>query len=174
TQRARVKIFHMPPYSPPWHYILLSVVAISLLIVAAYALPLPKRKESNTVPRSAPAPRVVGMVTCALGLPWTAFVLFAFGSFPTIPFLPVLVIGLAWATFILFLMWVWTSSANWHDAHRYALVFGGVLACMLGGYIVFKVSGALRIDWIGKAVLNVAAAAWLISLARSLQRREGS
>ena len=35
---------------------------------------------------------------------------------------------------------------------------------MLGGFVVFKVAGALRIDWIGEGVLNAAAAMWLLSL----------
>jgi hypothetical protein len=42
---------------------------------------------------------------------------------------------------------------------------------MLGGFVVFKVGGALRIDWIGKAILNVAAVAWLIALGRAIERR---
>jgi hypothetical protein len=38
------------------------------------------------------------------------------------------------------------------------------VAWMLGGFVVFKVAGALRIDWIGKSVLNAAATMWLFSL----------
>jgi hypothetical protein len=55
--------------------------------------------------------------------------------------------------------------------HRYALVCGGVLACMLGGFIVFKLGGALPIDWIGKAVLDTAAAACLGVLGRRVRPR---
>jgi hypothetical protein len=65
----------------------------------------------------------------------------------------------------------WTSSSNWGDTHRFALVFGGILGCMLGGFAVFKVGGALRIDWIGKAILNVAAVAWLITIGRTVAGR---
>jgi hypothetical protein len=43
-------------------------------------------------------------------------------------------------------------------------VFGGVLACTLGGFVIFKISEALCIDWLGKAVLDTAAIAWLLSL----------
>jgi len=56
------------------------------------------------------------------------------------------------------------AQGNWGDMHRFALVLGGVVAWMLGGFVVFKVAGALRIDWIGKGVLNAAAAIWLFSL----------
>ena len=67
--------------------------------------------------------------------------------------------GLVWAGFTLFLMRVWTSCPDWCDMHRYALVCGGVVACILGGFVVFKVGGALPMDWIGKAVVDAAAAA---------------
>ena len=43
---------------------------------------------------------------------------------------------------------------------------------MLGGFVVFKIGGALRIDWIGKAVLDVAATAWLISIWPTVRRRD--
>jgi hypothetical protein len=29
--------------------------------------------------------------------------------------------------------------------------------CTIGGFVVFKIGGALRLDWIGKAVMNIAA-----------------
>jgi hypothetical protein len=62
----------------------------------------------------------------------------------------------------------WTSSPDWSDAHRFALVLGGVVAGMFGGFVVFRVGGALRIDWIGKAVLDAAAIAWLLSFWRNI------
>jgi hypothetical protein len=171
TQRVRVKIFHMPPYSPPRIYILTSVAGILLLIVAAYALPSSETRES-VVSRSASAAWIVGLVICALGSPWAAFVLLGFGSLPTIPFRPVLAVGVTWASLAFLLTRAWTSSTNWRDIHRFAVVFGGVLACMLGGFVVFKFGGAVRVDWIGKTILNAAAVPWLVSLGRAVLRRE--
>jgi hypothetical protein len=55
--------------------------------------------------------------------------------------------------------------------HRYALVFGGILACMLEGFVAFKTGGALTIDWIGMAVLNVTAVLWMAYLAQKLRQR---
>ncbi|MGC1223839.1 MAG: hypothetical protein WA872_18835 [Candidatus Sulfotelmatobacter sp.] len=40
--------------------------------------------------------------------------------------------------------------------------FSGILGFMFGGFVVFKVRGALRIDWIGKRSFNVFAVAGLI------------
>jgi hypothetical protein len=72
--------------------------------------------------------------------------------------------GLGWAILAFYLVWRWISRFDWGDAHRFAPVLGGIVAWMLGGFVVFKVAGALRIDWIGKGVLNAAAAIWLFSL----------
>jgi hypothetical protein len=168
TQRARVLIFHMPPYSPPPLYLLTAGAVILLLIFGARALPSSPPRVEPATQRSAPPPWLAGAILCALGFPWGAFVLLGFGSFPSVPVGLALAGGLAWATLTLFLVLRWTSSSDWGDAHRFALVFGGVLACMLGGFVVFKVGGALRIDWIGKAVLNGAVVAWFLSLWRKV------
>lgn len=170
TQRARIMIFHMPPYSPPRLYLAFAVAVFLLLVFAAHALP--PRHESVPNSYSAPRPWLVGLVVCVLGSPWAAFVLMGFGSLPNVPFARALAGGVAWGGLTLVLIRRWTSGPTWGDAHRFALVFGGMFACMLGGFVVFKVGGALRIDWIGKAVLNVAVVAWLISVGRAVKRRE--
>ena len=170
TQRARVMIFHMPPYSPPPLYIAGAIGAIGLLVLAAYVLPNSPPRSGRTG-RTAPAPWVVGLIVTILGTTWAAYVLLGFGSLPDFPFPFALAAGLAWSVLTLFLLWRWTSSPGWGDAHRFDLVFGGVLGCMLGGFVVFNVGGALRIDWIGKAILNVAAVAWLITVGRVIGPR---
>jgi|SRR5580658_154962 hypothetical protein len=176
TQRARVMIFHMPPYSPPPLYLAAAVAVIVLLILAAYTAPSvhlrhSEVRHSEVIPNAAPSPQLVGMIVTALGSGWAAFVLLGFGSLPGVPYSLALGAGLAWCGLTLFLMRRWTSSSDWGDAHRFALVFGGILGCMLGGFAVFKIGGALRIDWIGKAILNVAAVAWLIMIGRTIVGR---
>lgn len=170
TQRARVMIFHMPSYSPPPLYIMAAVGTILLLILAAYALPSARPRASSTLSPSAPTPWLIGLTVTILGSPWGAFVLLGFGSAPAVPFRLAFAVGLAWAVLTLFLVRRWTSSSDWGDAHRFALVLGGVLGCMLGGFVVFEVGGALRIDWIGKAILNAAAVVWLMAVGRKVER----
>jgi hypothetical protein len=170
TQRARVQIFHMEPYSPPPIYLLSGVAIVIMLILAAYALP--GRTGGTSASRTPPSPWLVGTAICLFGSPWAAFVLFGFGTYPNIPFGLALVAGLAWPALMLLLLVRWTASPGWGDAHRYALVFGGVLACMIGGFAVFKVGGALRIDWIGKALLNAASVIWLIALGGRIRFRQ--
>ena len=156
TRRARVMIFHMPPYSPPPAYILGALVAIVGLLLAARFAPVPRPKAIST-----PSDWTVGATISLLGFPWAAFVLFGYGSFSRVPYQWALVVGAVWALSTLLLMLRWTSAHGWGVRQRYAVVFCGVVACSLGGFILFRVGGALRIDWIGKIVLDVIALLWL-------------
>ncbi len=170
TQRARVMIFHMSPYSPPPLYLAAAVAVIVLLILAAYATSSVHSRHRKVSPNAEPSPLLLGVIVTTLGSAWAAFVLVGFSSLPAVPSSLALAAGLAWCGLTLFLMRRWTSSSTWGDAHRFALVFGGILGCMLGGFAVFKVGGALRIDWIGKAILNVAAVSWLVAVHHRLTR----
>jgi hypothetical protein len=170
TQRARVHVFHMPPYSPPVPYLLGAFGAIVLLIVAASTWPVDRSISADELPN----PAAVGITTTLLGAPWAAFVLLGYGSYPRTPAPLALIGGIAWCIVTFLLMRRWTSARNWNDIYRFAVVFGGVMACILGGFVMFKVGGALRIDWVGKVVLNALAVLWLISLSRKVRRNQSS
>lgn len=166
TQRARVLIFHMPPYSPPAIYILAALVMIAALIAIAYLLP--SRQSSGTGTAS---PSIVGVTVTILGTIWSAFVLLSYGSFPAIRFEFALAGGIALCILAFALLHRWTASPAWGDRHRFAVVAGGVLGCVLGGFVLFKVGGALRIDWIGKTIFDVAAILWLSLIGRRIARQ---
>jgi hypothetical protein len=168
TQRARVLIFHMPPYTPPPLYLAAGAVAILLLILTAYRWPSPGRQA---MAGTAPSPWAVGLAITLLGSPWAAFALVAFGSFPALPFQLALIVGVVWCALTLVLIQRWASHSDWGDQHRFAIVFGGVLGCVIGGFVMFRVGGALRIDWIGKAVLDAIAIVWLAFVGRGLGPR---
>ena len=157
TQRARVKIFHMPPYSPPPLYILGALAVIGLLVLVAYFLPLHRKTRED----GAPSPWIVTSTITVLTSVWAAFVVLGFGAFPRVPYQATLAGGLAWCILTFALMRRWTSFCDWNDAHRFAVVLGGVLGCSIGGFVTFKTGAALRIDWIGKAVFDTAAVGWL-------------
>lgn len=167
TQQARVQVFHMAPYSPPVSYIVGALGGIGLLIAASVRL----RRRRETTARPGPPPWLAGAAAFALGAPWSAFVLAGYGVVRGIPFGWTLAAGCAWAWAAWALARRWTESAEWGDAHRYAMVCGGIAGSMAGGFAVFASSGALRLDWMGKAVLNAAAAAWLIAAGRRYRAR---
>ena len=166
TQRARIMIFHMPPYTPPRSFLLGAFVTIVALVFAAYTFP-----SSSSRKGTVPSPWIVLIAATLLGTPWAAFVLFGFGSFPAIQYQYALAAGIAWCILTFSLFARWTSCQHWSDRQRLAVTLGGTLACSLGGFIVFKIGGALRIDWIGKTVIDGIAVLWLGSLGRKLQRR---
>ena len=170
TQVARTQVFHMPEYRPP-------------------ARVCPPRDRGDRAPgggrlrpvdvaaggrtRSGPVgpgSLAGGAGAFLFGLPWSVLVLLAYGAVPAVPF------GIdpdrrrRLGRAVLFLFTRWTSSPTWDDRHRFAVVCGGVVACMAGGFVIFAVGGAMPVDWIGKAVLNVIAVLWLARLGRSLRR----
>lgn len=169
TQVARTTVFHMPEYRPPLPAVLLAVAAVVLLAAAAFSrwtAPRPGRPETA---RPAPPPRLVGLTAFGFGLPWSALVLLAYGAAPAVPFEVPLIAGVASVGAVLVLVARWTSRRSWGDAHRFAVVFGGVAACMAGGFVVFAVGGALPVDWVGKAVLDGIAVVLLARLNRNLR-----
>ncbi len=169
TQQARVKVFHMAPYSLPVSHLAAALVVIAGLIIVA--LPGPgSPAERPTRGGTAPAPGTVGIAAGVLGSPWGAFVLMGFGAFPAVPWGLAFAGGLAWAGLAILLVRRWAIGRGWSDRHRFALVLGAVVACMLGGFVVFAIGGALRIDWVGKGILDLAAVLWLASLGRSIGR----
>jgi len=167
TQTTRVKIFHMPPYIPPALYLGIGAAVDLALILTAYALP---NRRGEGLPEAPPA-RLLGTAFFLLGAPWAAFAILGWGAgIREAPLGIVFTTGVLWAAITFFLAWRWTSAPNWNDQHRFAVVFGGVLACSIGGFVVFRVGGALGIDWIGKAVFDSAALGWLVSVGRNLTR----
>jgi hypothetical protein len=170
VKRVRPMVFHAPPYQPPPLTILIGVLTIVLLVVASLNL-RPRRPHSfaGTPP---PAPGILGVITVALGLPWYGIIILAFASnskLQALPFWIPIIGGVAWAWVVFFLVRHWSSAVGWRETHRYALMFGAMLVPMIGGFA--GSSSWLRIDLIGKAVVDVIAILLLIALGRLVQRR---
>ncbi len=172
TQVARTKVLHMPEYQPPLWHILLAMMAIVLLAAAAFSpwtAPRPGRPFSR---RPAPRPWLVGLIAVAFGFPWSILVLLGFGVVATIPSGIPMIVGVAWVCAVLVLIMRWTRRQSWNDRHRIALVSGGLLACMGGGFVIFAVGGALPIDWVGKTILNLFTVLAMVRLGGQLRSRQ--
>ncbi|MEJ2007121.1 MAG: hypothetical protein P8Z30_03030 [Acidobacteriota bacterium] len=170
TQRARPMVFHLPKYQPPLLDIAIALAAILLLILAALRLRTVRLSEPGRA-SSAPRPWFVGLATFLLSLLCFLLIGLAYGAAPRLPFRIAMVGGFVWAAFSLMLIRGWASSAGWREMHRFALVFGALLASMSAGFITLA-GGALPIDWIGKSVLNVIAVVLMIRLGQKLRLRE--
>ena len=112
------------------------------------------------------------MIAVALGLPWYGLIVLAFTSAAKLyafPFWLPMLAGIAWAAMAFLLFSRWSSAGGWSDAHRYALTFGAMLVPIIGGFI--GSSSWLRIDLIGKVVLNAITIVLLIVLGQAIQKR---
>ncbi len=170
TQVARTRVFHLPEYQPPLGYVCLAIASIVLLAMAALGRRTSPTPERCAAALSAPAPWLVGLIAFLFGLPWSMLVLLAYGAAPMVPPGVPIIAGLTSICAILFLVTRWTSCPEWNDGHRFAVVFAGILASMAGGFAIFAVGGALRVDWVGKAILNATAVALLGWLGWSVRR----
>lgn len=112
---------------------------------------------------------MAGGVAFVLGFPWFALIFLAYGAVPGLPSWIPLVTGLALAVGAFSLIADWSRRAHWTDTHCLALVFGGLVASMMAGFLVFGIGGAVSIDWIGKLVLNVIAILLLLRLGARMQ-----
>jgi len=168
AKRARPMVFHVPPYNPPLLTVMLGVVAIAVLVTIALRL----RGSSVRSATKAPSPWMVGIVTLACGFSW--YVLLGFVFTPNfrlraLPFWIPMLAGIAWAVAALTLFRLWSSSADWNDGHRYAMIFAAILVCMVAGFLGSSLWP--RIDLIGKSILDIIAVILLLALGRMRRRR---
>lgn len=170
TQIFVPQFFPESAYQVPSVAIGIAILTILLLAVAALG-PWPLSPPQRQAIRPAPQPWLAGLISFLLGLSWFVLVFLAYGAVPTLPAAVPLVVGLAAAGIAFFAVTRWSSSPEWQDAHRLALVFGAILASMLAGFAVMRAGGALLIDVVGKAVFNVAAILLLVRLASLVHRR---
>jgi len=166
-KRARPIVFHAPDYTPRSATILAGLLAIALLAFAAYkASRIRRTPVASNMP---PSPWVVTPAAMVMCPPWYWLISLIFGSRSPWPFWIPIIMALLWAALVYLVIRYWTSSPRWQDIHRWALVFGATLVCMIAGF-----SGSShwpRIDLIGKAILNVLAVVGLLLLAARIRQR---
>jgi hypothetical protein len=170
-KRVRPMIFHAPPYHPSPLAFAAGLLAMIVLVSAAFVLREPRVEPE----RSAPSPAMVFVVVLLLGLPWYGLLTFQFSprvALQAIPFWIPMIAGVLWGALVLALMRRWSASRAWGIMHRYAAVFAAMLVCMLGGWLGASVW--LRIDKIAQVVFDVSAILLMISFGRSMMRREPS
>jgi hypothetical protein len=170
TQRARPLAFHVPIYNPAVSYILAGLVVIVILIAIAFSFRAGSGPR-NITSRRAPIPVLTGMAAVILSIPAFLFIGLNFMPRRLPPFWISIAAGIAWAILALVLTRFWAASPAWSDMHRYALVFGALIACMASSYTS---PGWLRLDFIGRLVIDVVALVLLILLGFTLRRRTSS
>jgi len=166
TQIARVKVFHLSPYTPPLAAVLIAVATMAVLTFLA--LRARRKAFAPARPEQPPSPWLVALCGIAWSALLYAMVLLAFGIAPQVP--PAVPIG-AWAVAVAVGLGVlphWTAHTDWCPAHRYALIFGVVGSAMAVSFFGFQ--GSPLPDIIFKVATNVVAVILLVWLGLSLRR----
>lgn len=172
TQIARIKVFHMEPYHPPVHLLLLGILLIAgLMTLALRFVNKINNEQSKLAP---PTPWLMTVLGAIFSLLLWALVVIAFGATPALaPIIP-LVSALLILTLSLFLMSRWSSHETWCDRHRYYLIAGAITGNMGGGFVGYIDSTTTNVDFWGKVIVDVIAVVLLVVLGISLKTSKSS
>ena len=148
-------------YSPPMSLIIFALALIAILTILALG-PRPELRAAKSTTSMTLKPWLVGLVSFVLSLLWFVLVAFAFDTIPEVPpIVTIIVWSRSWCA-VLFLIKALSTSMDWRDAHRFAIIFGALVASMLAGYWASGIT--LQIDFIGKAISNAIAVILLCHL----------
>jgi len=171
TQRARPMVFHVAKYVPPVLTMASGALAIAVLALLAYLLRTTTGIESAGA-RRAPSAWAVGVMTFFLGAAWWTLLALVFGLRLKATFWIPMAAGMAWAAMAFVIVCRWASSTGWAELHRWTIVSSAILVCMALGFL--GSSSWLKMDVIGKVILNLIAVALLILLGRKIRQQESS
>ncbi|MES1201466.1 MAG: hypothetical protein ABUS57_08445 [Pseudomonadota bacterium] len=179
TQIART-MMHLPHYDPPLTHLVAGAAMIAVLIFLALG-PTSRAIANAPKPLAPPPPIVLGALSFVFAVLVEALAAMAFGAAPTIS--PVIVLGLTFVVVALAIWLVpsWAAHAKWRDAHRYGLVFGGIVGNSLAGFLGFVSIDSLSplhlsvfatpLDFWGKVGVDVIALVLLIVLGTRVGRQ---
>lgn len=160
TQVMLPKLYPNSVYHVPMHALVAALVAIAVLIGLAL-VHQPAARDASVSARPVPHPWVIGICAFAMAFSWFLQVMLAFSAMPQLPPTAALAAGCGLAALAWWLFHRWCSSLNWCDGHMWAVVFGTIVATMLGGYITVAASGALVVDRVAHVAFNLIALALL-------------
>ena len=155
--------------------VVLACIIVLILVVATLSIH-PRKHAPREAKRRAWFPWLLGPIAFVFGLFWWLLVAFAYIPASTMhgasPLIPVF-FALIWAGLTLLVI---TSLAvarkGWQDRHRLALIFGALVASMLGGAL--SIITASPIDKLGKLIFDLIAIALLSYLAWRLRKRHAT
>lgn len=167
TQQARPRL-HAAPYHPPLALIALGLLAIAVLITAAYLVRNLGRQAQGASRRRAPV-WLAGLAALMAGLGWFEVIGQQFSPKPMQPFWVVIAAGLVWAALAFVLFTWWSSCLAWSETHRFAAAFGATLACMPAPYL--SIASWPAIDVVGVVIFDALAIVGFLLLARKVFAR---
>lgn len=164
-------------YGPSTYQVPLLYVAVALLISAAIVFITlrlrPTVRPTRNTNRRAWPPWLVGVIAFVFALFWFILIALPYVEVPQLAdaaLLIPIVFGLIWGGLAVLFVRYQTGARDWRDTHRLALIFGAVLATMLGG--VLLVVRAEPSDKLGKLIFDLVALGLFIWFAWRLQHRQ--
>lgn len=165
-QRYGPSTYQVPPV-----LVGLALLAGAVLVIITLGFPRRMRPASGTN-RRAWSPWLVGPLAFVFAFFWFLLILFPYieaAQLPNVsPLIPI-AFGLVWGGLAVLFIRYQTAARDWRDSHRLAIIFGAVLASMLGGVLV--VVRAAPIDQIGKLAFDLSAIVLFVWFALRLKHR---
>jgi len=166
TQIARVKVFHVPAYTPTLPLIAAALIVMSFLIFWATRKFPEKSFQSNIkIPAG-------GILMSAAGL-WSVFlyglVALAFGIQPSFSPIIAAAVGFILVIVPIYFLPRWAESPGWNNRHRFSVIFGVMLGSMMISFLGF-IAAAPK-DLYFKIIIDLMAIMFLILLGLKIKRK---
>ncbi len=167
TQIARVKVFHVPAYTPSFPLLVAAIIVIAFLVFMATKKSIKKALPSKEMnPPAAWLLMVLGGVWSVLLF---GLVLLGFGILPAFPPIIAALIALGLATEAIYFLPRWANNTQWDAMHTFSIIFGVMIGSILITFVGFI--GALPKDLYFKIIIDAIAILLLIRLGLKINRQ---
>lgn len=167
TQIARVKVFHVPAYTPSFPLVTATIIVIAFLVFMATKKPIKKALPSKEI--NPPA----AWLLMAFGGVWSVLVfglvLLGFGILPSFPPIIAVLIALGLATTTIYFLPRCARNIQWNAMHTFSIIFGVMLGSMLITFVGFI--GALPKDLYFKIIVDAITILLLFRLGLKINRQ---
>ena len=171
TQIARVKVFHLPAYTPSLPLVVIAILVIALLVFKATR----KFASKPLLPKQHLNPPALWILMVSGGL-WSillyGLVLLGFGIQPAFSPIIAVLVGLVLATAPFYFLPPWTNNPGWDRMHTFSIIFGVMSGSMFITFIGFI--GAVPKDLYFKIIVDAIALFLLIRLGLRIKRQSRS
>lgn len=167
TKIARIKVFHLPAYTPALPLVLTTILIIAFLVFVATR----KSASKSLMPKQKLNPPAISILIVS-GALWSIFlfglVLLGFGIQPSFPLIIAVCGGLVLAFVPVYFLPRWVNNQDWGRMQTFSVIFGVMMGSMLISFVGFI--GAVPKDLYFKIIVDAFAIIFLITLGFRIRR----